>query len=1554
MKTTLTGLTLALALVLAGARTPSAHADTHVSTSITTNTEWTVAGSPYIVDQSITISTGVTLTVDAGVTVRFALGKSLTVNGTLKTNGTSSDEILFTSINDVAGGTPAAGDWGTITLPTGTGHGLQATHTTFRYGHGLSVNTTAAVAELSYVTISNMGGSGLYVGGVNQTPGAVVSHSEIRNNTDNGIKVDNSAAFVTVTFSSIHDNTNYGLLFNLLKTTSPDSRVDNNDIYNNGKSGVNFYFDPLNGSWRWPHGNYNNIYGNNAGGIAQLTSLRRVPADVDWKYNYWGPDAYWFINPSKCRDAGMPGFLTDDRSPRSLGTPTSGPIPVQSVACPNSCCQLGGVTYPSIAVNGFAIAPVTHSKYPVVQTCGDGTHAVDASPCAGDPVDTLTGSFTDARIDLALPGIGVPFRFRRSYASNETDIGRLGAGWRDGYSASLVVAQNGDVTLHAEDGMQVQYTKQADGSFKPAYPGVRSKLVGNADGSYDLTRHDQVVYHFDSSGTLLSMKDRNGKGLTFGYSGSDLTSITNASGRVITLTYSGGLLQSIALPDGRTVSYGYTGGLLTSVTDARGHTWTYGYDGSGRLASLLDPLGHYPYRVTYDSGGRVVDVQDALGNHTTFGWNDVTETATVTDARGNQWKDVYSGNVLVKRIDPLGNTTAFTRDNDMNLVAVRDPKNNVTTMTYDGSGNMLSRTAPAPLSYSETWAYNARNDVTSYKNGRGNTTSFGYDAAGNLTSTTAPGSVLTQYGRDARGLLTSITDPRSKTTTFTRDADGNVTAITTPLGEQTTLGYNAGDRLTSVVDPRGNVAGADPADFTTSYAYDAADDLTSATDPLGHATSWSYDAAGNPSSRTDANGHTTSWDYNAADDLTAVTAPGGAVTSYAYDAAGNLNGRTDADNHATTYVYDAANELTSLITAASQKWTYTYDANGNVTKMVDANGNTQGAPAGSGTTTYGYDALDRLTSIAYSDTTPAVSYAYDANDNRTSMGDGGGTQSYTYDALDRPTAVTRGSDTFSYGYDPAGDLTQETYPGGRAMTYAYDDDSRLASVSSNGATTSYSYDAAGNLKRTDLPSGNGYSEIRTYDRAGRLTSLQNTNGASTLSSFDYAYDPVGNPTQVTTVDGVVTYGYDARDRLTDVCFQSSCPGSSDPFIRYAYDAVGNRTSEDRPAGTTSYSYNGADELTQTSGPGGTVGYGYDANGNETQAGSRTFAWDLANRLKSTTSAGTTTTYSYNGDGDRLQTADGSSTTNYLWDANGPLPELALERDGSNAVLRSYLRGADLVSMDSGGQTSYFHRDGLGSISNVTSTSGAPQWTYTYEPSGSARTSVQNDPSAPANPIRFTGELNDAATGLYDLRAREYDPATGRFLSTDPLGPDPNDPSISPYVYANQRPTLYTDPSGLRGGIWTMIKESITGGVTDTAGCLWSVSPFVRHIDVWKCANAAIIIASFYEGGGGGGVLAAEDDALLLTERAARREAFRRYRVPTSQANNYERVPAYGKNPNLKGPDDEPWEVVHTKDVNGNPVKIKNHKWGHTFHDVEPPVREGAHYDAPGGNIFYGW
>jgi RHS repeat-associated protein len=156
-------------------------------------------------------------------------------------------------------------------------------------------------------------------------------------------------------------------------------------------------------------------------------------------------------------------------------------------------------------------------------------------------------------------------------------------------------------------------------------------------------------------------------------------------------------------------------------------------------------------------------------------------------------------------------------------------------------------------------------------------------------------------------------------------------------------------------------------------------------------------------------------------------------------------------------------------------------------------------------------------------------------------------------------------------------------------------------------------------------------------------------------------------------------------------------------------------------------------------------------------------------------------------GNRLQAA-GSLTTNYLWDLNAALPRLALERNGAGNSLRSYAYGLNLLSMLTAGQNYYFHGDAVGSIRNLTSSTAQTEWTYSYEPFGVARTETKNDSMAPDNPMRFAGELLDSEPPLYDLRARPYESASGRFLELDRRQPRQTAPYEASYVYALNNPT----------------------------------------------------------------------------------------------------------------------------------------------------------------------
>jgi len=1048
---------------------------------------------------------------------------------------------------------------------------------------------------------------------------------------------------------------------------------------------------------------------------------------------------------------------------------------------------------------------------------GSTIHGQNHAGSHADPVNTAIGAYYTSVVDATLPNIGLPFAFQRSYTSADTTEGPLGIGWTHSLGAQLTVASNGDVTLRGEDGQQLLYTKQADGSFHTP-PGGRSALAAVVDG-YELVRHDQMRYRFDTAGRLQRMQDRNGRGLTLAYDREGhLARATLSGGRAVRFrSNADGLLISLRLPDRRRIRYAYADGRLSRVTDVRGKVTRYTYDAGGRLASVIDPNGHAVVRNTYGSDGRIGEQRNAVGDRTSFAWDPDSSTATITDARGNRWQHIYESNVLVREVDPLGNEVKYDYDSALNRTAVTDPRGNTTTMEYDDRGNLIEQVAPAPLSFRQRFEYNAQNDPISAADGRGNTTTFAYDPGGNLVRQTGPDGAVTRFTRDAgTGLPASVIDPNGHTTRLEYDRAGNLIRTSSPQGRVTTTTYDAGGRLIAVIDPRGNATGANPSRFRTRLGYDRANRLRRVIDPLGHRTRYHYDAAGNLLRRTDANGHVTRYHYDDANRLVAVTAPGGATTSYAYDQNGNLVQRTDANGHSTRHAYDAANRRIETRSPIGQRWTMAYDPAGNPTTMVTAAGN--GTPTdGDGAVTMTYDAVNRPTKIEYSDDTPDVSLAYDGNGNLTQMTDGAGTETRTYDAQNRLRTVARDSSQFHYRYDPAGNLLHRTYPDGTQTDLAYNADRQLTKATSGGHATRYAYDPAGNLRHTRLP--NRTVETRTYDRAGQLIRIRSSRGHRLISDVAATLDAVGKPRTEQRPEGTVRYRYDARDRLTRVCYAASCD-PADGVIRYRYDPVGNRTFEARKgvpgAGDYRSTFDAADQLLNTRGPQGVVSYDYDHNGNQTAAGPRRYSYDLANRLTKASVDGRTTTYTYDGQGKRhtADTGGAGGGMRYTWDVNSAVPQLVAEHDGQDHLQRRYLHGNDRISMTTPTGTSYYHHDRLGSVTALSSADGDRQWAYSYEPFGTVRSADKLSSQPPENPMRFAGEYQDPATSLYHLRARDLAPTLGRFLQRDPIVGDISDPFVSAYVYARNIPTALVDPTGLTPSWFTSELEHDLGDAKD--------------------------------------------------------------------------------------------------------------------------------------------
>jgi RHS repeat-associated protein len=728
-------------------------------------------------------------------------------------------------------------------------------------------------------------------------------------------------------------------------------------------------------------------------------------------------------------------------------------------------------------------------------------------------------------------------------------------------------------------------------------------------------------------------------------------------------------------------------------------------------------------------------------------------------------------------------------------------------------------------------------------------TTTAYDAAGETTAVTSPLGFITNYAYDAAGRQTTVTDPLGFVTTTAYDRAGQVTAVTDARGFTTAYGYDPAGQQTTATDPLG---------FVTTTAYDKAGQVTAVTDVRGFITAYAFDAAGRPTTVTDPLGNVTTMAYDKAGETTAVTNPLGHTANYGYDAAGRQTTVTDPMSFVTTTAYDKADEVTAVTDPLGRTTNYGYDAAGRRTTVTD--------PLTKVTTT-GYDNAGNVTSVVDPDTNHTT-YSYDAAGRKTQLSDALGTSTFAYDANDRMTATTDHDGRVSaFAYDADGRNTAQTWftAAGATMTYltfTYDNDGNQTGNSRQdvgGANYAYTftYDNADRMVRQQGPFG--FSLTFTLDQEGNVTLVQDSAGRTTTSTFDgdnrlltrslsegpglrYDYNADGTVRDLYrlwngTTAGYTTYNYDAGGRVT-VLDQVQASGATLTYLTYAYDAASQVTSEAYSGPTTTtlntYAYDVGGELTTVN---GAVLYGYDANGNPnpnpptsvgagnelTNDGTWTYTYDAEGNETSKSQGATSPSWSYTYDNaDHLIMAveynqpggTAQITVTYGYDAMGNVVSTTstwpghvgpatwyeavvngeVYADITKATLQPeayYLRGADgdnLVARALTGTFNWWYlTDRLGTIRDVTSSTFAEQNHISYDAFGKVLS---------GNPDRwtYTGRELDPLTALQFNHARWYDPAARRWTTRDPLGLDGDD--SNPYRYAQNAPSNATDPSGL--------------------------------------------------------------------------------------------------------------------------------------------------------------
>lgn len=874
-----------------------------------------------------------------------------------------------------------------------------------------------------------------------------------------------------------------------------------------------------------------------------------------------------------------------------------------------------------------------------------------------------------------------------------------------------------------------------------------------------------------------------------------------------------------------------TSGYLASHTHYRGNKTCYANDISrgaeiARIEGLASGSSCPANIVSYTVPANTVQRKISTQWHPN--WN--FPIARAEPKKITTW--VYNG-----QTDPLTSATASCATGaptlpDGSAIAVVCKKVEQATTDETGSAAFTATTSGTPRIWSYT--YNAFgqvltadgprtdvSDVTSYTYYNCNT---GYQCGQVATITNAAGHTTTYNSYNAHGQPLSITDANDLVTTLSYDLRQRLTSRTVgseqtrwdywptgllkkamlPDGSYLEFTYDAAHRLTAVNDGEGNriaytldLAGNrthegsyDPFNvlaMTRTRAFDALSRVSQEIGAAGTATvttNFGYDNNGNPATINAPLARNTTQTYDELNRLKQVTDPASGLTKYAYNGLDQLISVTDPRNKVTSYTYNGLDDLTQQVSPDTGTTINTYDSAGNLQTSTDAR---------SKTATYGYDALGRVTSLSYPDQT--ISYAYDSGTNQkgrlTQVSDASGSTSWSYDAQGRVLSRQQSmgiTKTLSYAYDAAGRLQTLTLPSGNAVTYGYAN-GKVTSLTLNGSTTILSnvlYQPFGPTQGWTW--GNSTLAVREYDTDGKITDIDSA-GLKT-----YGYDDAFRVTGI--VDSTdpslsQSYSYDVLDRIT------SATGTS-VNQSWTYDANGNRLTQGgtQPATyTVSATSNRISAITSSL----TKTYTYDAAGNTTSDGTATYTYDDAGRMVSATKDGITATYAINALGQRVRKTVAGTNTHFVYDEAG---HLSGEYDNSGNLIQETVWFGDapvatLKPNGSGGvNTFYIHTDHLDTPKRITRLSdNAIVWRWDSDPFGT--TAANEDPDADTNlfvyNLRFPGQYYDAETGLHQNYFRDYDPATGRYPQSDPIGLRGG---LNTYAYVKNNPLRYSDRYGL--------------------------------------------------------------------------------------------------------------------------------------------------------------
>jgi len=774
-------------------------------------------------------------------------------------------------------------------------------------------------------------------------------------------------------------------------------------------------------------------------------------------------------------------------------------------------------------------------------------------------------------------------------------------------------------------------------------------------------------------------------------------------------------------------------------TKARLYHWLHSADltsTAGIIESTKEPLEG---RVWYDYAGQ----SSSIGSIVVGSTNKPAHVGRVLDDGSTQiYTYEYNGfGNVTKMIDPVGRRFSYIyAANGIDLLETRQ--------TRVGQNDLLSQ-----------MTYNAQHLLLASKDAAGQMTTFTYNARGQvLIRTNAKNETIT-YNYNANGYLTSINGPLpGASATFTYDSLGRIHTSTGVDGYTLTFDYDALDRLTKITYP----------DLTfDQFTYDRLD-KTLVQDRAGRQTSFEYNSVRQITKQTDPLNRVSLFQWCKCGGLRSLTDPMGRTTTWRHDVQGRVTCKEYTDGSKITYLYEnTTSRLRQKIDEKLQVKQYNYNRDNTVSRISYTNA-----------------------IVA----TPPVAYTYDANYSRlSSMTDGTGTTLYTYIPITALPVLGAGqlasidgllpNDTITFSYDELGRRVS-TAINGVSSVLAFDELGRISSVTNTLGVFNTTYDG-NSLRVASQIYPNGQKAEFSY--AGNLQDqlLQRITyelGNTPISEFIYDHNVTTgkiiswSQQSEPQASSIYNLAYDVVDQLFSASVSEG--GNVVKIFGYTYDPAGNRLIEQIDASSQQFSYNALNQLTSVKGGSGL---------------SATYQWDAEHRLISMTSGNQVMKFTYDGFGRRVgirKLVNDSEVSNrrFVWCDN----EVCEECDASGAVLKRFFLQGMKVETGAAAGNYYYARDHLGSIHELTDSTGNVRAHYSYDPFG-RRTHLMGDLDAD---FGFAGMLWIGEADLYLTRFRAYDPNLGRWLSRDPLNDAELEEDHNLFCYVHNDPINLLDPLGL--------------------------------------------------------------------------------------------------------------------------------------------------------------